>query len=271
MKYHSPARALSIVCALAAAFTTLACSATDVVAKDPRSVSLSFTASARTASGMAASTQASSPALGPVPTVTKVQLVLTKLALARSEDANCVNEGEHEDEADDEGVAASSTVATLSTECEHVSRDPLLIDMPVDGSLHTQLNVPLAEGSYRKLEAKLGVVSDRTAANAAFLAEHPEFAGSSIKVEGAYNGLPFVFRLALKASIEMEFNPALVIDGSTKNATIAVDVSRWFVTVNGDVIDPSRATPGTPAAAIITHNIRASFRAFEDNNRSGRD
>jgi hypothetical protein len=253
MKNVSTARALLIVCAVAATVGTSACSSADVAGTDLKPVSLSFTASASSASLGSATEAALPPVLGAAPTITKVQIVLTKLALARSDDVNCVSESFNE-----------STDET-SGDCQQVTRQPLLVNMPVDGTLRTHVNVPLGGGTYRKLEARLAAATMTTAAGAAFLDANPDFANSSLRIDGVFNGVPFTFKMALQANIDMKFSPALVIDARSKNATIAVDVSRWFVTVNGDVIDPFRATSGTPAAAIIENNIRASFRVFADN------
>ena len=250
MKYLSTARALPLVCALSAV-GTLACSSADLTSNSVKPVTLSFAASAKSpASPMDANAVPFPATLGTVPTITRIQLVITRLALARTDDVNCLT---------DNG----------SAECQIVANEPLLIDIPVDGALHTQVNVPLATGSYSKLEAKLASAGTDTPSGAAFLNAYPEFVGNTLRVEGSFNGIPFTFRMGLKADIEMKFSPALTVGSTSKNATIGVDVSRWFLSMHGYVIDPSKATPGTPSASIIETNIRASFRAFEDNQKRG--
>ncbi|MBA2688448.1 MAG: hypothetical protein H0U64_10140 [Gemmatimonadaceae bacterium] len=263
MKNFPSARALSLSIALAAAFGTAACSTADLSGNNLQTVSVSFAAgeSSSMASLFDANVVASSTAA--VPAITKVQLVLTKLELGRTDNVACVD--------DDEIEHGSSTPATdKGHDCEHVSRDPLLIDMPVDGTLHTQLNVPLAPGTYRKIEAKLEPVKSGSSAGAAFLAAHPGFVGISVQVAGTYNGAPFTYKSDLRAVIHMRFDPSLVIDATTRNATIRVDVSKWFL--NGsEVIDPTKAGSGTSSARIVEKNIRASFHAFEDNGKHGKD
>jgi hypothetical protein len=69
----------------------------------------------------------------------------------------------------------------------------------------------------------------------------------------------------------MEFDPPLVIDETTRNATIAIDVRKWFLTADGAVIDPTTATPGSATLQQIEQNIRRSFHAFEDDNELGED
>lgn len=271
MHKFSSARALALTCALAAALGTSACSSADLVGNNAQTVSLSFAADAN--GGFASAVDAngavvsSAAPTSPVPIVTKVQLVLTKMELGRTDDVECVGES------DDDNVASSSSTPPVDKghSCEYVSRDPVLIDMPVDGTLRTQLSVPLAPGSYRKLEAKLEPANARHEPGAAFLHAHPDFAGVSIRVEGTHNGVPFAFKSSMKAVLHMRFKPPLVIDATTKNATVAVDVSKWFVSIHGEVLDPSKAATGTPARKIIENNIRASFRAFKDDNKRGKD
>lgn len=265
MKTFSTARTLIPVCAFTALFGALACSSADLAGNNLQNVSLSFAVQegpSVASSWDAASVASSTPAV--VPVITKVQLVLTKLELGRTEDIECVGD-------DDEVEHSSSTSSgDKGHDCEHVSRDPLLIDMPVDGTLQTKLTVPLAAGTYKKLEAKLEPVKAGSTKGAAFLAAHPEFAGISVKVDGTYKGAPFTYKTALRAELHMRFKPPLVIDATTTNATIAVDVSKWFV--NGsEVIDPSKAVPGSSASHKVEKNIRESFRAFKDNEKKGKD
>lgn len=271
MDKFSSARPLALICALGAAMGASACSSADLTGSDRQTVSLSFATEAN--SGFASVTDANGAVVSStaptsfVPAVTKVQLVFTKMELGRTDDVECVGEE------DDDQLASTSSTPPVGKghDCEHVSRDPVLIDMPVDGTLRTQLSVPLAPGSYKKLEAKLEPASGKTELGAAFLTAHPDFAGVSIRVEGTYNGAPFAFTSSMKAVLHMRFKPPLVIDATTRNATVTVDVSKWFVAIHGEVLDPNRATTGTPARKIIENNIRASFRAFKDDHMRGRD
>lgn len=251
------------IAATAVAALLAACSSADLSGTNTETVTLSFTSRAST--GTAASVDGASTSANATATLSldKVQFVVTKLELGRTDASGCV------DDEDDDDVAASSTAS--GAECEHVSRDPLLIDMPVDGTLHTQLAVPLTAGTYRMLEAKLEPVNAKTTTGAAFLATNPELAGVSVKATGSFNGKAFVYKTGLRAGIHMAFNPPLVIDATTKNATVSVDVSKWFVNAKGETIDPSTATPGTENGRLVEKNIRASFHAFEDNGKKGED
>jgi len=193
-------------------------------------------------------------------TNTKVQLVMDKIELNDGETTNCVGEIE----------ATGDDHAEVGTECEDVSRDPVLVDIPVDGTLKTALNVPLAAGTYSKLEAKLEPARETATA---FNAANATLVGKSVRVEGTYGSAatPFVFTSSVRAGLEMSFNPPLVIDATTKNATVSIDVSKWFLDSSNNVIDPNSATPGSAALQTIEDNIRRSFHAFEDDHESGID
>ena len=112
--------------------------------------------------------------------LTKVQVVLDKIELDRNGTSSCV--AEIEDSGDDH--------AAVGEECEDVSRDPVLIDIPVDGTLHAVLNVPLSEGTYAELEAKL---EPAPATATAFNSTNADIVGKSVRVEGTFKGTAFVF------------------------------------------------------------------------------
>lgn len=188
----------------------------------------------------------------------RVQLVFGKIELDRTGDAECVAEVE---DADDDH-------AHIGEECEDVSRDPIMVDVPVDDALHPAINVPLTAGTYSELEAKLEPARDRSTA---FNAANPTLVGKSVRVEGTFKGAPFVFTSSVRSNLEMDFDPPLVIDETTKNATISIDVSKWFLDGAGAVIDPSGVTDGSPNQQLIENNIRRSFHAFEDDDERGED
>jgi hypothetical protein len=214
-----------------------------------------------------ASDQAVDPAGNLV--LSNVQLVFRKLELDASGTADCV--GDVEDLNDDSGNADDDH-GRDEAECEIVSRDPIFLDIPVDGTLHPLMTVPLPAGTFREVQAKLGPARD---VFTDFNAKHPELVGNSVRVRGTimHNGAPvaFDFRAPVRAKLEMEFDPALVIDGTTTNTTISLNVSKWFLDSSGNIIDPTTATPGSLALEQIENNIRRSFHAFEDDHERGED
>ena len=241
----------------AALVVSVAACGSDLTGTNKKPVQLSFTTRAPSvaAAGIRVSPDIIVGANGDL-VLSKIQVVVDKIELNENESTSCV--GEIEDSGDDHSDAGE--------ECEDVARDPVLIDIPVDDAAHTVLSVPLTMGTFSKLEAKL-----EPSRNSAFDAANPSLVGKSVRVEGTYRGTPFVFTSAVRSSLEMEFDPPLVIDATTTNATVSIDVRKWFVDRDGNVIDPTTATSGTESLSQIEDNIRRSFHAFEDDDHSGED
>ncbi len=242
------------------AISTLVACSSDLVGGNRHPVQVSFTSKVATAPAGSAFRMASDVAVGPANdlVLTKVQFVLDKIELDRTVAAGCVAEIE----------ASGDDHAQAGQECEDVARDPIVIDVPVDNALHGVLNVPLAAGTYEELEAKLEPArSDAAAFNTA----NPNLVGKSVRIEGTYKGAAFVFTSSVRRGLEMRFDPPLVIDETTKNATVSFDVAKWFLDSNGAVIDPATATDGSAAKRHIEDNIQRSFHAFEDEHDSGVD
>ena len=238
-----------------AAIMLAACS--DATSSGAHQISLSFTT--KSASTLRASTGFSRDVVvGPAGELVlkKIQLVLDRIELAPSGATVCADD---EAEGDDDRMSGDD-------DCEDMARDPILVDVPVDDAVHTVISVPVAAGTYTKLEAKLDPAS---AAQVAALGASSDMLGKSIRVEGTFKGVPFVFTSPLRTSLEFEFDPPLVVDASTKNATVNIDVTKWFIASNGSVIDPATANPGGSNALLVANNIRNSFEAFEDNDRHG--
>lgn len=247
------------VSSLTAIAILAACGASsDITGTSKQAVSLSFTT--RTAS--AAGSRLAPGSRGDLVlgqngelVISRIQLVLNRLELTRTDAANCVSTDSSDDRDSHDGEVEREG-------CEHVSINPMVVDIPVDAAVHTALNVPLTAGTYTKLEARL-------APSAAIGAKDTTLAGRSVRVTGTFNGKAFVFTSALRSRIEMEFSPPLVIDATTQNATVNIDVSSWFKSSGGTVIDPATANSGGANSAAVNANIRASFRAFEDDDRGG--
>jgi hypothetical protein len=246
-----------------AALTVLASCSSDLTGSNRHNVQLSVTT--RSTAASFANGISADLVVGPNDELVlqKVQLVFGKLELDRSGASDCV--GEIDDDSDDRG---GDDHDAMNGECEEVELDPLLVDVPVDDALHPVINVPLPEGTFAELEAKLRPAAERFTS---FNAANPNLVGKSVRVEGTFKGTAFVFTSAVRSKLEMEFDPPLVIDETTKNATVAIDVRNWFRNPDGSVIDPSAATPGSASLLQIENNIRRSFHAFEDDDERGED
>jgi hypothetical protein len=71
----------------------------------------------------------------------------------------------------------------------------------------------------------------------------------------------------------VELNPPLTLaaDGPV-NLTIRFDIGTWFVNASGTaLINPTTALKGAANEEVVRDNIRASIRAFRDDDRDGED
>lgn len=242
-----------------AALSVIACSASTAPAAG-KAVSVSF----NTSSGMTAVASRSSvfgPRLSLMSTsgsdtlvITRVQLVISKMELAMA-DTSCAAQ------------------ANGGDDCPDLHLQPVLFDLPVDTSVKSVLTQAVPAGTYVAFEAKIDAVQqgeDETGV-ADFLAAHPDFAGTSVRVEGTFNGTPFVYNGNAEGEINSEFVPPLTVTTNGINVTINVNTASWFRTQAGALIDPSTANAGGANASIVAENIKNSFHAFEDDNRDGHE
>ena len=181
--------------------------------------------------------------------ITKAQLVLRELELKASSSASCAT-------------------GTASDSCEEIQLGPMLIDLPVTDVVLSPITAQVPAGEYREIEFDIRRPGTDPA-DQAFVAANPNFNNVSIRVEGTYNGTPFVFTSQLDQEVQIDFNPPVVITDGNNNATIAVDIRSWFTNANGTLISPATANPGQPNASIVSEKIKTSLRAFEDDDRNG--
>jgi len=155
------------------------------------------------------------------------------------------------------------------SDCDELRIGPYLLDLPLDNGPARSFTVDLPAGTYR--EVKFKVHKATRAEDASFITAHPEFDQRSVRVVGTWNGVPFVFTSDVSAEQETEFSPPLAVDGTTgTDLTLFVDLSTWFL-VNGVLVDPAQANDQQPLASQVKDNIKASIRAFEDDDRDGED
>ena len=181
--------------------------------------------------------------------ITKAQLVLRELELKLSASDTCST-----------GAAQDS--------CEEIQLGPMLIDLPVDNVVLSPISTQVPAGTYHEIEFDIRRPGTDPA-DVAFIAANPNFNNVSIRLEGTYNGTPFVFTSQLDQEVQIDFNPAVVITDGNNNATIAVDIRSWFTNPDGSLVSPATANPGQPNASAVTERIKASLRAFEDDDKSG--
>ncbi len=184
--------------------------------------------------------------------ITSVEIVLRKIELER--------------------VSGSSACDTLpeTDDCEEFRLGPQLVSVPLAAGVQTSVSVLVDSGDYGNVQFKIHKPGD-DALDVAFKAANPDFANVSIRVQGTFDGVPFVYTSALDQEQEYEFHPPLHVDasGTATNLTIRLDVSTWFRNVAGALIDPATAGAGGANEGLVNENIRNSIKAFEDENRDG--
>ncbi len=155
--------------------------------------------------------------------------------------------------------------------CHEFRGGPFLLELPLEGQVSTLISIDVPPGTYDEVEFEIHKPDDDTPVDQAFLDTHPEFEDVSIRVEGRFNGQPFVFVQDLNEKQELDLVPHLVIDESpmATNVTLTIAVSTWFVDGAGNLIDPRTANKGGDNEDLVEDNIERSIDAFEDRDRNG--
>jgi hypothetical protein len=187
--------------------------------------------------------------------ITSAEIVLREIELEREDDDGCESLGLD----DDDG-------------CEEFEVGPLLVSLPLNGQVATEITIAPDTGVYDELEFEVHK-PESDGDDDAFLSQHPDFEGVSIRVRGTFNGEDFTFESDLDVEQEQELaDPIVVSDTTTStNVTMLVDIDTWFRTAAGSLIDPRTANKGAQNEGIVKENIKDSFKAFEDDDRDGDD
>lgn len=162
----------------------------------------------------------------------------------------------------------SGTDCAGSDGCAEMKLDPQLVDLPLDGVTQLDLGALVPPGTYHELEFKVDAVENgETASSATFIAAHPDFLNVSVRVEGTFNGEPFVFTTHEDVDFDLEFQPSVTLAEGATNITIGIDLSTWFRNSAGAVVDPR----DEGNSSLIVNNIKNTFHAFEDRDHDGHE
>ncbi len=184
--------------------------------------------------------------------ITSAELVLREIELKRADVTDCDLLGENADG------------------CEKFAIGPVLVSIPVGGSVSEEFTLKIPAGSYDEIEFDIHKVSSGDPADAQLLAQNPAFEDLSIRVVGTFDGQDFVFETDLDVEQELDLFPPLVIGESVStNITIAVGLDSWFLDANGQIVNPGTGNKGGVNESLIKENIKNSIEAFEDNDRDG--
>ncbi|MBT8395917.1 MAG: hypothetical protein HKO65_07670 [Gemmatimonadetes bacterium] len=187
-------------------------------------------------------------------TLDRVEMVLREVELKRISDDDC------------DDLSGSDHDA-----CEAFEIGPILLDLPLDGSVAQVVASEVPPDTYDELEFDIHKPEDDIPADFQFLQDHPGFKGVSIRVEGTFDGESFVFRQDLNGERELDLVPPLVVEEGfgAVNLTLELDVGSWFRTPGNALVDPRSANKGGINEDLVEENIRASIQAFPDSDRDG--
>jgi hypothetical protein len=228
------------VTALAAAFSLAACSAASDLG--PKSATqIGFTSN---------SSLAPSAAMIPVSSgghtldLTQVTLGVERIELKRALTNACDDDDAlHDDDGDDREH-------TGAEDCAELKVGPTSVDLPLSGGVVTLPADALPAGTFRELELRL----------------------SQVELKGTFDGQSFDVMLPVNVHGEIELNTPLdVVDGRPTSITINVPVNDWLTNVDGSLIDPRTIANNSTLLDQLRSRIRASLRAFEDDDHDGHD
>jgi len=203
-----------------------------------------------------------------------VRVVLRDIRFERVEDGGCDDDlgDDHSASIHDDGGVDDD--GHDDDACESYNAGPFLLDLPLGPGVERAFSVPVDTGSYDELRIRIHKPEDDgDPRDAAFLADHPEFNGVSIRAFGAFNGAPFEYTTDLSAEQRMNLIPPIVVAAalSQVDVTIKVDLSGWFADGLGGLVDPASANAGGIHENLVESNITSSFRAFRDEDHDGHD
>ncbi len=256
---------LSRLAALAPMFVLVGCAGGDPTASagGAAALSVSFLGSRGTAAPTAA---AAAPlvltgAPGDTLVIARVQLVLDDVHLKRAGVTACP---------DSMRVTDDSRRSRDDGGCSRLDLGPTLLDLLPGKETTATLAQGVPAGTYRAMEFEIDDVSSSATASAAeraFLQANPSLRDVSVVVTGTWRGAAFTFTSRARVEMEFEFEPALVVAaGVNDNVTIDIDLSSWFSNGSGGLVAPTLAN-----RVRIDQNILASFSAYGDRDRDGRE
>lgn len=151
--------------------------------------------------------------------------------------------------------------------CVTTERNRLLLQMPMDTTQEIKslgLVGQLDADIYDEMRFELGLVQ---ASDTAAVDSFPELEGSSMLIEGSFNGEPFTVTSTLETPVTLTLSSNLDVSTSptSANLTVAGAVTRWFIGSDNTFMDPTSSTN----AAAIAENVAGGFTAFPDLDADG--
>ena len=164
---------------------------------------------------------------------------------------------------------------------EELEAGPYVLEVNVtDTGLQTAIpSTVVPAGSYKGVEFEIHRVRSTEKLNLQATRGGVQLDGLSIVLEGTCTPTamtavptpaptPFAVTSTMEVEVEYE-SPFVVAEGAPSNVTLAFDASTWLAGPDGSTLDPCLHDPKVDAQ--IMTNVKASLKAFGDDDRDGED
>ena len=178
--------------------------------------------------------------------------------------------------------SSGSSSDSSSHDVEELEAGPYVLDVNVtEAGLQTAIpSTVVPAGSYKGVEFEIHRVRSTEKLNIQATKGGVKLDGLSIVLEGTCTGpaagtppvtpAPSPFAVTSTMEVEVEYaSPFVVADGAPSNVTLAFDASIWLAGPGGTTLDPCLHDPKVDAQ--IMANVKASLKAFDDDDRDGED
>ncbi len=167
--------------------------------------------------------------------------------------------------ADDENASGSTTrehSSEADDDCPTLRVGPFLVNLPMNGADAARVSVPVPAGTYTSVRLTLHKVTSSDATDAQFRQANPDLRDISVRLDGTYNGTPFVFVTDVNAQINAPLTQPLVIGPAGHDVTVSIDLSTWFLRPQGGLYAPALANTSGAVRSAVQNNIKNAFRVF---------
>lgn len=154
---------------------------------------------------------------------------------------------------------------------------PMILQLQLDGSVHSIGSITVPLGSYSKIEydvhrVEQPEISSLAASEQAQFAEFLAAERYSIIINGIQYKTgaaadTFTYRSKVDAKQKVDFDPAIAVTQASPsvNATVVISSAYWFKNQLGVLVDPKDANN----EGIIDENLKASIKIYKDSNKDG--
>jgi len=197
---------------------------------------------------VAAKAAGAAPAQGAAPgldvgqgiTLTRVRVAVQRIGLEGTAGETGGSAGMDSVAPRDQGGGGSDGSDQGGGDAGEVKVGPFAVDLggaDLAGGVHPFFDGDVPAASYRELKIVVGPVAPDAPGLSQALAD---MSGQSVIVEGTIDGTAFTFQSALQSEQKRETAIDVAGDGSSKNVTLTIDPTGWFVGMGGR-LDPNAA------------------------------